>query len=229
MPTPTPTPQVTSPVTSPPAPTPTAPGPITTTAAPTPTPPPHVEGANDVGLLGTVALSATVIGVIVGWALKEFSTSLRGRADAKRERKAAERDRVLEYLHTGDTLTAAANGLAQAYTAKIQGRPVDATQSLAMVNQFNASQSQLSRLRLEIYLLGPEWAVTPTFDALNGAIRLQAATMTIEKSPGKAAYDEYLAVALVFKELRQEVMKVAKKKLGSPSPASRSPNRIVRF
>lgn len=160
------------------------------------------------------------MGVALGWALREVTAFFKGKAEAKLQKEAAEQPRVLEFIHTAENLSAAANGIGTSYAAMADGKPLDRPQLLDLTNRFNAARIQLSRLRLEIAILGPEWVGDRALNVENAANVLQTALRTAEQKQDKTAFAALISEINTFKDERSTLIKAATAKY-QPGRATR--------
>lgn len=183
----------------------------TSTPSPAPTDTPTNEAVTDTSTIGTLALFAGVLGVIIGWALRELTAFVKSRAETKRQREADERARVLEFIHTGEVLSASANGIAMAYAATAGGRAPDSSQVSEFVTRYNEAQTQLDRLRLEIAILGPVWVDDLAMHVENSSFAVQRALDVANKRQSQPAFAALGAEIQKFQNERTKLIKAATK------------------
>jgi hypothetical protein len=206
----TPTPTSSSATTAEPTTTPTAiPTASTSTPSSVPANTPENQPKDDGSAVATIALFAGVIGVALGWALREVTAFLKGKAEAKRQTEAAEQTRVLEFIHTGENLSAAANGLGTTYAALADGKTLDASQLLDLTNRYNEARIQISRLRLEIAILGPEWVGDRAMNIENAANVLQTALRAAEQEQDESSFAALISEIGTFRDKRSTLIKAA--------------------
>jgi hypothetical protein len=150
-----------------------------------------------------------VIGVALGWALRELTAFFKGKAEARLQKEATEQTRVLEFIHTAENLSAAANGIGTAYAAMADGKPLDQSQLLDITSSYNEARIQLSRRRLEIAILGPEWVGDRALNVENAANVLQTALRTAEQKQDRTAFAALISEINTFKDTRTALIKAA--------------------
>lgn len=163
--------------------------------------------------IGTIALFASVIGVIAGWLLTQIGELIKWGVQSKIRKKADQKARVLGLLHSAEELSAAANGVGISYAARADGKTVDAAQLKQMVDQLNEQSVRVDRARLEIKILGPKWAEADAVAIVNESIQLNAALRTAESKLDKSSFAALGTQVNKFKDVRGNFIDTAVNKL----------------
>lgn len=195
----------------------------TSTPSPPPTDSPENQTKDDGSPIATIALFTGVIGVVVGWALRELTAFLKGRAEAQRQKEGAEQNRVLEFIHTAEVLSASGNGIAVAYAGAASGKSTDPSQFLDLVNRYNEAQVQLDRLRLEIAILGPDWVGDSAMKVENAATALQGALRRAEQENDLPSFQALADEVTKFRDERTKLIQAATAKYQPGRAAPQAP------
>ena len=163
--------------------------------------------------IGTIALFASVIGVFVGWVLTQVAELVKWGVQSKIRKTVERKTRVLELLHSAEELSAAANGVGISYAARADGGNVNEAQFKQMVDRLNELSVRVDRIRLEIKILGPDWAAADAVSIVDESIQLNSALRTAEADLDKPAFQALASQVNKFKDSRGKLIDTATKKL----------------